>query len=83
MPGSIRVSFAGSYAEARDYAAQHPPLTAPKGLARGGDDGLPMLCGVYNSEGERYDIQHQLEQLGWDGEFQCDVRRGSGFKGDR
>lgn len=82
--GSLRVSFAGTYAEAVAYAAQHPHLTAPKGLARAGDDGgLPMLCAVYHGSDERHRRSRQLALLGWDEEFQCDVRRGSGFKGDR
>jgi len=80
VTGSIRVSFAGSWEEAQEYAERQPGITAPKGLANKGDDsGLPMLCWTFLNKQELIQGEATFEYLGWDQEFQCVQRHGNGF----
>jgi hypothetical protein len=77
--GSIRVSFAGTYQEARRFAKRHKGITAPKGLAHHGDENLPMLCASFKSDVERREKSDLLKYLGWDVEFQITTSPGEGF----
>ena len=77
--GSIRVSFAGTYQEARNFAKKYKGLTAPKGLAHHGDDDLPMLCASFASSVERRQKSELLTYLGWPEEFQITTSPGEGF----
>lgn len=77
--GSIRVSFAGTYQEAKNFARRHKGITAPKGLAHHGDENLPMLCAAFKSTEEYRNKRDLLRYLGWDDEFQITTSPGEGF----
>lgn len=76
MPGCVKVSFAGTPAEAQAFAAAHPGLAAPRSHQRAGDDGLPMLTARFRNGAEHGRITALLASLGWDREFQCETRYG-------
>lgn len=83
MPGSIQVSFAGTFAEAVEYCKDKPGLNAPKGLAHhGDDDGLPMLSWPYRNGLQLIEGEKTLTQLGWEPEFQI-VQRYGPYTGNR
>lgn len=77
--GSIRVSFAGTYQEAKNFARDIKGITAPKGLAHHGDEDLPMLCAAFKSDVERREKSDLLTRLGWDPEFQITTSPGEGY----
>lgn len=74
------MSFAGTFQEAVEFAEKHEGITAPKGLARKGDDsGLPMLCIRYTSRAGLIAARKKFSDLGWGEEFQIVQEHGNGF----
>jgi len=71
MAGCVMVSFAGTFKEAREFAAKHEGIHAPTGKAHHGDDvGLPMLSGRFKNIKEQEAISVKFTSLGWAPEFQ-------------
>jgi hypothetical protein len=81
--GSVRVSFAGTFAEAVEWCRSHPLIKAPKGLSHHGDDCLPMLTIVYRNSDERCEAHEVFKRLGWPIVSHITVPHGHGFHGDR
>lgn len=63
--GTIKVDFAGTYAEARVFAAQNG-VNASRRLASAGNEGLPMLSIMFTSVAQREQGQELFHRLGWD-----------------
>lgn len=67
--GSIRVDFAGTILEAKEFAKKHN-VNLPRSMYRSGAEGMPQLSLPFSNIEQQQTACRRFTELGWEPDFQ-------------